>query len=257
MPERVINDTVFQYKDAEGRLLTAVRGEKVDIPEGEDLARGDKWGAFTQDGKEPKPPEGTFLPDIELEWTDEEYRRLADAATESEIIDKLNDVSDENRPEVARRLIEAESSRGDTAREELLAALSRAAEATSSPATGNPVPEGETGEPETGQPETGGEDLVEFVLTNTVEAVLERAGDDPELAKALREAEESRGDKARKGAIEGLTKIENPDWKSMGWWACVMALAAGPPPLTPEIADCYLGVPQLARCSRSERRAVG
>ena len=44
MPERVINDAVFQYKDAEGRLLTAVRGVKVDIPEGEDLARGDKVG---------------------------------------------------------------------------------------------------------------------------------------------------------------------------------------------------------------------
>jgi hypothetical protein len=208
MPERVINDAVFQYKDAEGRLLTAVRGEKVDIPDGVDLARGDKWGAFTPDGKEPKPPEGTFLPDIEAEWTDEEYIRLVDAASGDEVLTKLNDVSDENRAEVARRLIEAESSRGESAREELLTALAQVAEPTSSPATGNGTGEGEGG---AGEGETGGDDLVEFVSTNTVDAVLERAGDDPELAKALREAEESRGDKARKSAIEGLTKIENPE----------------------------------------------
>jgi hypothetical protein len=208
MPERVINDAVFQYQDTEGRLVTAVRGEKVDIPEGPDLERGDKWGAFTPDGKEPKPPEGTFLPDIEAEWTDEEYVRLVDAATGDEVLTKLNGVSEENRPEIARRLIEAESSRGGTAREELLAALSQIAEPTSSPATGNG--EGEESSGPEGEPDEG-EDLAEFVSTNTVEAVLERAGDDAELAAALREAEESRGDKARKGVIEGLTKIENPE----------------------------------------------
>jgi hypothetical protein len=86
MPERVINDAVFQYKDAEGRLLTAVRGEKVDIPKGPDLARGDKWGAFTPDGKEPKPPADTLLPDSEAEWTPEEYNRLVDAATADEVL---------------------------------------------------------------------------------------------------------------------------------------------------------------------------
>jgi hypothetical protein len=204
MAERVINDAIFQYKDTEGRLLTAVRGEKVDIPEGPDLARGDKWGAFTPDGKEPKPPEGTFLPDIEAEWTDEEYVRLVDAATGDEVLTKLNEVSDENRAQIARRLIEAESSRGATAREELLIALAQVAEPTSSPANGNGPGEETNGSGED-------DDLVEFVSTNTVEAVLERAGDDPELAAALREAEESRGDKARKGVIEGLTKIENPE----------------------------------------------
>jgi hypothetical protein len=51
----------------------------------------------------------------------------------------------------------------------------------------------------------------EFVSTNSAEAVLERAGEDAELAAALREGEESRGDKARKGMIEGLSKIENPE----------------------------------------------
>lgn len=39
----------------------------------------------------------------------------------------------------------------------------------------------------------------------------ERAGEDAELAAALREGEESRGDKARKGMIEGLSKIEDPE----------------------------------------------
>jgi hypothetical protein len=210
MPERVINDAVFQYADAEGRLLTAVRGEKVDIPNGPDLARGDKWGAFTPDGKEPKPPADTLLPDIGAEWTPEEYNRLVDAATADEVIDKLNAVADEDRAEVARRLIEAESSRGDTAREDLLAALAQVVESPSSPATvatsgdegeGTPTPEGET----------DNEDLVEFVSTSTIEAVLERVGEDAGLATAYREAEESRGDKARKTLIEQLTKIEYPE----------------------------------------------
>jgi hypothetical protein len=212
MPERVINDAVFQYKDTEGRLLTAVRGEKVDIPEGPDLARGDKWGAFTPDGKEPKPPADTLLPDIEAEWTPEEYNRLVDAATADEVLDKLNGVADEDRAEVARRLIEAESSRGETAREDLLLALSQVVESPSSPATvPTPDTEGEGEKTTSGSEESGSEDLVEFVSTNTVETVLERAGDDRELAAALREAEESRGDKARKGVIEGLTKIENAE----------------------------------------------
>jgi hypothetical protein len=212
MPERVINDAVFQYKDTEGRLLTAVRGEKVDIPEGPDLARGDKWGAFTPDGMEPKAPADTLLPDIEAEWTPEEYNRLVDAATADEVLTKLNDVAEEDRAEVARRLIEAESSRGDTAREDLLLALSQVVESPSSPATVS-TPENPSDETQTGEPSetTEGEDLVEFVSTNTVEAVLERAGEDRELAAALREAEEARGDKARKGVIEGLTKIENAE----------------------------------------------
>jgi hypothetical protein len=213
MPERVINDAVFQYKDAEGRLLTAVRGEKVDIPEGSDLARGDKWGAFTPDGKEPKPPADTLLPDIEAEWTPEEYNRLVDAATANEVIEKLNDVAEEDRAEVARRLIEAESSRGDTAREDLLAALAQVVESPSSPATAptSGDEQDETVPDETTSEGTGGEDLVEFVSTNTIEAVLEQVGDDPGLATAYREAEESRGDKARKTLIADLTKIEYPE----------------------------------------------
>lgn len=210
MPERVINDAVFQYQDAEGRRITAVRGEKVDIPEGKDLVRGDKFGAFTPDGKEPKPPEGTFLPDIEAEWTDEDYTRLVDTATGDEVLTKLNEVSEENRAEVARRLIEAESSRGETAREELLTALAQVAEPTSSPATGNGTSDGAGGSQED-ETSGEGENLVEFVSTNTVEAVLERAGEDPELAAQLRAAEEARGDKARVTAIEGLSKIENPE----------------------------------------------
>lgn len=121
---------------------------------------------------------------------------------------KLNDVADEDRTEVARRLIEAESSRGETAREELLAALAQVAEPASSPGTGNGTNE-QSGGSDEDQAAGEGEDLVEFVSTNTVEAVLERAGEDAELAAALRAAEESRGEKARKGVIEGLTKIES------------------------------------------------
>ena len=127
----------------------------------------------------------------------------------TEIIDKLNAVSEENRADVARNLIEAESSRGESAREELLTALAQVVEPTSSPATGNGSSE-EAGGPED---ETGGEgeDLIEFVSTNTVEAVLERVGDDSGLATAYREAEESRGDKSRPTLIKQLTKIEYPE----------------------------------------------
>jgi hypothetical protein len=215
MPERVIDDAVFQYKDAEGRLLTAVRGEKVDIPDGADLARGDKWGAFTPDGKEPKPPADTLLPDIEAEWTPEEYNRLVDAATADEILDKVNAVAEEDRAEVARRLIESESSRGDTAREDLLAALAQVVESPSSPATVTTTRADDGAESGLGEPSSEGgpgrEDLVDFVSTSTIEAVLERVGDDSGTATAYREAEESRGDKARSTLIEKLTKIEYPE----------------------------------------------
>jgi hypothetical protein len=63
----------------------------------------------------------------------------------------------------------------------------------------------------TPEPESDGEDLMEFVSTSTIEAVLERVGDDPGLATAYREAEESRGDKVRPTLIEKLTKIEYPE----------------------------------------------
>jgi hypothetical protein len=77
---------------------------------------------------------------------------------------------------------------------------------TSQEGAGAPVVDGEV----TGGAPDGGEDLVEYVSTNTIEAVLERVGEDPELAKTYREAELSRGDKARKTLITDLEKIETP-----------------------------------------------
>lgn len=56
---------------------------------------------------------------------------------------------------------------------------------------------------------SGDEDLVDFVSTSTIEAVLERAGDDPEVAAQLKAAEELRGEKARKTLIEALERISS------------------------------------------------
>jgi hypothetical protein len=110
MPKRTIADAFFHFKTAEGPFLTARRGENVDIPEGEDLDRGDKFGAFTAKvGQEPPPPEDTTVPEILVEWTPEEFNRFVDAATADEILAKLGEVAEEDQPRVAERLIEAEN----------------------------------------------------------------------------------------------------------------------------------------------------
>jgi hypothetical protein len=250
-PLRTINDAFFDFLDTAGVRHFARRGETVDIPEGEDLTRGDKWGAFTKEvGEEPPPPPDTHVTRPQLGWSATEFDRYTDAAHISEVEDHISSTPDLDRAPLALLILESEN-RKKNPRPKLvsyLAEVTGTAEAGANAGAGDEAPTdivpGTAGEdtlidegvkieeppgdetpvtPQEGAGEPvvdgevtrgapdGGEDLGEYVSTNTIEAVLERAGSDPELAKALREAEESRGEKARKGAIEGLTKIENPE----------------------------------------------
>jgi hypothetical protein len=210
MAKRTINDAFFTYRNAEGVLIYAQRGETHDIPEGEDLDRGDKFGAFTASvGDEPVPPEG-HLVDIKVEWQPDDFNRFVDAGTVKEITEKLSQVTPENQPRIARSLIEAESSRGKRVRSGLVDALQKVADG----ATLTPPPDDDDEQVDDGDADKLDDDgsqvtsLADFVATNTIDAVLESAGGDPERAKALRLAEEERGDKARKSLLEALAKIE-------------------------------------------------
>lgn len=207
MPQRTINDAIFAYYDENGRYLTARRGETVDIPEGLDIERGDKFGAFTKTvGEEPAPPADSTLPDIEADWTPEEYVRFVDAGHSTEILTKLSDVAPEDQARVAQNLIEAEHGRGAGARQPLLTALAQVSNGGSVPTDasgGEPLTEETTGET-SGESESG--DLVAFVDEHTVDEVLARAEAEPELANALLEAEQA--GKARKGITDVLGKTE-------------------------------------------------
>jgi hypothetical protein len=250
-PLRTINDAVFDFVNPDGVRRYARRGETVDIPEGEDLKRGDKFGAFTKKvDEEPAPPEGSYVVRPQLEWSATEFDRYADAAHISEVKEHIETTPELDRAPLALLILESEN-RKKNPRQRLVTYLAEvtgtapaddttvpgdeaptdvvpgtAGEDTlidegvkieeptqdESPVTpqegaGEPVVDGEV----TGGAPDGGEDLVEFVSTNTIEAVLERVGDDPGLATAYREAEESRGDKARATLIEKLTKIEYPE----------------------------------------------
>jgi hypothetical protein len=204
MPQRTIKAAFFPYRDAENRVIYAQRGETHDIPEGEDLERGELNDVFTAElGDEPAPPEG-HLVDIDLDWLPDDYNRFVDAGTIKEILGKLSAVTPENQPRVARDLIEAESSRKKRVRQRLLDAL----EAVANGQVLESTPELENDEAEVDSDGSETASLVDFVATNTIDAVLESAAGDPEKAKALRLAEEERGDKARKSLLEALAKIE-------------------------------------------------
>jgi hypothetical protein len=242
-PLRTINDAFFDFVDTDRVRQFARRGETVDIPEGEDLARGDKWGAFTKEvGEEPPPPPDTHVTRPQLGWSATEFDRYTDAAHVSEVKDHIETTPDLDRAPLALLILESEN-RKKNPRPKLVSYLTDitgTADGNATPiddgptgvvpGTGDdtlidegvkveeptgddvPTPQEGAGEPVDGEgPPVTGEDLVEFVSTNTIEAVLERVGDDPGLATAYREAEESRGDKARKTLIADLTKIEYPE----------------------------------------------
>jgi hypothetical protein len=248
-PLRTINDAVFDFVDADAVRRYARRGETVDIPEGQDLTRGDKFGAFTKEvDEEPAPPAGSYVVRPQLEWSATEFDRYTDATHISEVKEHIEATAELDRAPLALLVLESEN-RKKNPRSRLvtyLAEVTGTADANAGSSDESPTgvvpgtagedtlidegvkieeptgdetrvaPQGGAGEAVvdgevTGGAPDAGEDLFEFVSTNTVEAVLERAGADPELAAALRQAEESRGDKARKGAIEDLNKIENPE----------------------------------------------
>jgi hypothetical protein len=247
-PLRTINDAFFDFAGTDGVRHFARRGETVDIPEGEDLKRGDKWGAFTKEvGEEPPPPPNTHLARPQLGWSATEFDRYTDAAHISEVEDHIENTPELDRAPLALLILESEN-RKKNPRQRLvnyLTEVTGTAESsvvgvdeaptdivpgtagedtlidegvkieeptgdetpvTSQDGAGAPVVDGEV----TGGAPDVDEELVAFVSTNTIDVVLERAGDDAATAAALREAELSRGDKARKTLITDLEKIETP-----------------------------------------------
>ncbi|GAA2516702.1 hypothetical protein [Winogradskya humida] len=52
MAEKTIFLSAFPYTDANGRDRVAMRGETVDIPEPDDIERGERLGAFTFEPEE-------------------------------------------------------------------------------------------------------------------------------------------------------------------------------------------------------------
>ena len=196
MALRTIQDASFHFKSADGPYVLAMRGETHDIPE-EDIIRGEKCGSFTAvPGEEPRPPEGSFIPKIELDWSEEDFVSFVDAGTTNEILERLGELVPEVQPQAALSLIQAEQSRGETARGPLLVALQ---------ATVDNGPKTEEEPEETEAVDNGA--LAAFVESNTVEAVIAYAGSDPEMAEALSKAEQARGDKARKSLVDALAKI--------------------------------------------------
>lgn len=200
MAERTINDAFFTYRDADSRLIYAQRGETHDIPTGEDLDRGDKFGAFTAVvGDEPAPPEGVLV-DIKVDWKADDFNRFVDAGSSKEILAKLSKVDPANQARIAESLIEAESSKKKRVRSKLVASLNEVANGASLA----PEPDDDAIVDDDGAVASS---LATFVESSTVDAVILKAGDDPEAAKALRLAEEARLN-PRKSLIEALTKIE-------------------------------------------------
>jgi hypothetical protein len=186
MPKRTVKDAFFMFNDTFGRRVWAQRGETHDIPDGEDLERGDRLGAFTADGGEPPAPAGTYIPAIELSWTPQEWEAWVDAGKINEIIEKLNDVAPHERGRAASLIIQAEHGRKDKARPELLESLAKVAD--SAPA---PLPDPTDNNTWDGNISSlTDEELATWVRRNSDEAVLAAVGADPELAVFVKEAEQ-------------------------------------------------------------------
>src|SRR4051812_1362461 len=120
MPIRTINDALFAFKNDKGVIIHARRGDQVDIPEGDDLVRGEKCDSFTKDNAEPKPPEGTEMPAIDPVWELDDFKRYVDEGTVEEIKAKFLVVPEEVQATTAQRLLAAEESRGEKVRKSLV-----------------------------------------------------------------------------------------------------------------------------------------
>lgn len=187
MPKKTIAHAFFTYTDNHGAFIMAHRGETVDVPEGADLERGEKFGAFTAHvDQEPPPPADTEIPNIDLGWGSSDYDRYVDAGHIDEIKAKFAEVPEEAKAGVARQLFDAELK--GRARKQLLEFLEPvAAEKPAEIAT--PVSES-----------------VAALLEQNAPEVIEAAAARPELIPALIAAET--GGKNRKSVLDGLGKID-------------------------------------------------
>jgi hypothetical protein len=202
MTDRQIAYAAVRYKDANGQILTGRRSEVCDIPDSE-IERISKQhpGALVAPDVELFKP-GALLP-LNEDADDEKIRNYLVSGNSNEILTQAG----EYPTSLVEKLLVAE--RAGLERESLVAGLSRRVGSLS---TG--VPLAETAEGLTGSstvednaPSTPEDELAQFVATSNKDEILERAGDDPELAEALKDAEEARGKKARSTLVDALDKI--------------------------------------------------
>jgi hypothetical protein len=156
MPENLRTGYRDRLRRRSGCLVSARRGETVDIPEGEDLARGDKFGAFMPEvGQEPPSPLDTKLiqpqpqpqPQPQLDWTPTEWDRYVDAAHISEVQEQLAARAEIDRAPLALLIIEAENRKGNP-RSKLIEYLNGIAGITTYGLPVGPDTTGLTGAPE-------------------------------------------------------------------------------------------------------------
>jgi hypothetical protein len=194
MAKRQVAFASARYVDDTGFPRVGHRGDILEIPDAE-VERLDLLGALVPDGGELHRP-GVLLP-LNEEADDEKITNYLLSGNTLEI---LNQASEYPTSLVEKLLIDERKNLG---REPLIAGLEQRVgklqtaigslqTATSAP---EPVVPGKTPEDE----------LAEWVASSTVDEVVERAGDDTDLAQELLDAEEA--GKARKSLLEALGKL--------------------------------------------------
>jgi hypothetical protein len=215
-PLRTISDAVFAYTDRTGAYATARRGQTVDIPEGDDLKRGDSFGAFMAEvNEEPPPPADTKLVTPEVGWSAREFDNYIDAAHISEIRDELGRRAELDRAPLALQLLEAENRKANP-RQTLVTFLNETAgiaptgvgevviPGDESPTGTTPPPAGVAGEVTPSG--TIGDPALAEVTGQPVDQVVAYAKENPDQAAALLELEQAK-DSPRKGVLEGLAPL--------------------------------------------------
>lgn len=212
MPERQIAFAGARYVNAAGHVVMGIRGEVHDIPEAE-IERLDALGALVPVDAELFKP-GILLPLNESD-SDEKIRNylvsgntneiLTQAATyPTSLVEKLfvAEKAGLNRDGLVQGL-ERRAGTIVTRGEDSVVAMELEVLRGATDARINQVVTAPADDDSTAP-----EDLDEFVATNTIEAVLAKAGNDPAMAEELIAIEEARGEKARSSLIEKLSKIE-------------------------------------------------
>ena len=128
-PTRTIQDAFFTFIDADGKRVWGQRAETHDIPEGEDLERGDADGLHPQ-RRRASCTSGDLhsIDQDDLQWDKDEWERWVDAGKINEILGHLNQLSAQERQRAATAVLQAEQGRGDKARPELLRLLAQFAD---------------------------------------------------------------------------------------------------------------------------------
>ncbi len=204
MTDRQIAYAAVRYTDSNGHLLTGRRGEICDIPPAE-IARLEARfpNSLVAPGTELAMP-GNLLP-LSEDADEEKIRNYLVSGNSAEI---LTQASEYPTSQVEKLLV---AERTGLNRPALVQALEgRVGTLVTAPplvdGPGSTVPDASKDEDVT-PGDTLEDELADFVATSTIDAVLEKAGDDAALAEELANAEENRGTKARKTLIEQLNKI--------------------------------------------------